>query len=442
MLKLTELAGAYEAGEDIYRKALENAESVMFHTTEEYGRSLDTIAQGDNLEYMIYLLREKNMAGKFQLIYVDPPFFSGSKYQASIRLESGIAGKSPLIKLEAYDDKWSMGMSQYIAMLTARLLAMKELLSETGCIWMHLDWHSVYYVKIVMDQIFGDGNFINEVIWTYKSGGSSKKSFSKKHDTLLVYGKTGKYKFNSLTEKSYNRGLKPYRFKNVEEFCDDTGWYTMVNMKDVWHIDMVGRTSSERTGYATQKPDKLMERIIASCSDEGDLCADFFAGSGTFGAVCEKMNRRWFMCDSGKLAVAEQIHRLGKMNGDFAVQRLQERKKTENVDVSETDGKINTDGILEYNMTGEFVNLTEYSGHVPDNLHSGELDRFLTEDSLCMVKCWSIGSMGEDGVYRADKIFSDRRAADCLAKTAENVSVIGYDVFGNILRGFDSTKKR
>lgn len=437
MLKLTELTDAYEEGQEIYHKAREDADTACFRTEEEYGRPLNTIAQGDNLEYMIYLLREKDMAGKLQLIYVDPPFFSGGKYQASIRLESEILGKSSLMKLEAYDDKWSMGMKEYLAMLTARLLAMKELLAETGCIWMHLDWHSVHYVKLIMDQIFGADNFINEVIWTYKSGGSSKKSFARKHDTLLVYGKSRKHKFNPLTEKSYNRDFKPYRFKGVEEFCDDTGWYTMVNMKDVWNIDMVGRTSSERTGYATQKPDKLMERIIASCSDEGDLCADFFAGSGTFGAVCERMNRRWMMCDNGKLATAEQIHRIGKLNGGFAVQRAAD---AEEAGVYETTGGTESGGILNYNVSGELVNLISYSGMVPDGAHKAELEKFMENDSLCLVKCWSAGHLGEDGVYRTDSISDDRWAVHSL-QNVNNITVIGYDVFGNVLRGIDEVQE-
>ena len=104
-------------------------------------------------------------------------------------------------------------------------------------------------------------NFVNEIIWTYKSGGSSKKHFARKHDTILVYSKTDKYYLSLPKEKSYNRGLKPYRFKGVEEFQDETGWYTMVNMKDVWNIDMVGRTSAERTGYATQKPEALLSSL-------------------------------------------------------------------------------------------------------------------------------------------------------------------------------------
>lgn len=437
MLKLTELTDAYEEGQEIYHKARENADTVCFRTEEEYGRPQNTIAQGDNLEYMIYLLNEKDMTEKLQLIYVDPPFFSGGKYQASIRLESEILGKSSLMKLEAYDDKWSMGMKEYLAMLTARLLSMKELLAETGCIWMHLDWHSVHYVKLIMDQIFGADNFINEVIWTYKSGGSSKKSFARKHDTLLAYGKSRKHKFNSLTEKSYNRDFKPYRFKGVEEFCDDTGWYTMVNMKDVWNIDMVGRTSSERTGYATQKPDKLMERIIASCSDEGDLCADFFAGSGTFGAVCERMNRRWIMCDNGKLATAEQIHRIGKLNGGFAVQRATD---AEEAGVYETTGGTESGGILNYSVSGELVNLISYSGMIPDGAHKAELEKFMENDSLCMVKCWSAGHLGEDGVYRTDSISDDRWAVHS-PQDVNSITVIGYDVFGNVLRGIDEVQE-
>ena len=125
---------------------------------------------------------------------------------------------------------------------------MRDLLSDTGCLWVHLDWHAVHYVKVILDQIFGEKNFINEIIWTYKSGGANKRNFARKHDTLLFYSKTDNYIFNPQTEKSYNRGLRPYRFKGVEEYEDETGWYTIVNMKDVWSIDMVGRTSSERTG--------------------------------------------------------------------------------------------------------------------------------------------------------------------------------------------------
>ncbi|MDO4745295.1 MAG: site-specific DNA-methyltransferase [Bacillota bacterium] len=420
MITLSELTTAYEEGKRLFEQLM-NEDAVTFNTTERYGSNPENIiAHGDNLQYMIHLLKDKNMAGKLQLVYVDPPFFSSGKYQASIRLESELLGKSSLMKLEAYDDNWSKGMPQYLAMLTARLFAMKELMSDTGCIWMHLDWHGVYYVKVIMDQIFGESNFINEVVWTYKSGGSSKKSFAKKHDTLLVYGKTKKYKFNPLTEKSYNRGLKPYRFKGVEEFCDDVGWYTMVNMKDVWSIDMVGRTSAERTGYATQKPEKLMQRIIASCTDEGDLCADFFAGSGTLGAVCEKMGRKWIMCDEGELSVTGQIHRMGGLQGNFEVTSASEEIK----------------GILKYDVSGGLIRLLSYEAELPDGMeeYEEELTKFINRDSLCLVKCWSAGRENGD-VHEADDVFSDIWGIHETDDDPEQLSVFGYDVFGRRVRG-------
>lgn len=431
MLSLTDIAEAYEAGRQLYNDTLNTSDCGSFRTEKIYGKERDGagiynyLATGDNLEYMRYLIKKRNMAGKLQLVYVDPPFFSGGKYSASIRLESEILGKSSLMKLEAYDDMWSRGMKQYLIMLTARLLAMKELLSETGCIWMHLDWHGVYYVKVIMDQIFGEGNFINEVIWTYKSGGSSKRSFAKKHDTLLVYGKNRKYKFNPLTEKSYNRDFKPYRFKGIEEFCDDVGWYTRVNMKDVWSIDMVGRTSAERTGYATQKPEKLMERIIASCTDEGDLCADFFAGSGTMGAVCERMGRKWIMCDEGELAAAGQIHRLGSLESCFCVEE------------DCRSGSGTAGGILKYAVSGSLIRLLSYEAQIPDvpEAYRDELSMYLREDSLSMIKCWSAGRTGSDGIYRAYHVINDSWGVLELSGRAEDIVVSGYDVFGRRVKG-------
>ena len=260
--------------------------------------------------FIKYLLAEKNLGGKVGLIYIDPPFFSRADYGAEIKLHAGKDTKIPAMKQKAYHDTWENGMEEYLRMLTPRLLLMRELLSEKGGIWVHLDWHAVHYVKILMDEIFQEKNFVNEIIWQYKSGGVSKRTFAKKHDTLLFYAKSPKYFFAAQQEKSYNREFKPYRFKGVKEYKDELGWYTMVNRKDVWSIDMVGRTSSERTGYVTQKPEALINRILESCTAEGDLCADFFGGSGTMAAAAEKMGRKWITCDSGRLATINTHKRL------------------------------------------------------------------------------------------------------------------------------------
>ena len=288
-----------------------SGQSASGQSAEAEIRSENILCLGDNLKLMKGLLEGteaaeggRSLRGKIQMIYIDPPFFSKSDYDAVLSVQ----GKN--IRHKAYQDRWKAGMYGYLRQLTARLLCMKDLLAEDGLIFLHLDWHAVHYAKVIMDEIFGEKNFVNEIIWTYKSGGSTKKRFARKHDNILVYGKSGKYKFRALQEKSYNRGLKPYRFKGVEEFEDEIGWYTMVNMKDVWAIDMVGRTSGERTGYATQKPEQLIRRIIQCSTEEGDLVADFFCGSGTLPRVALETGRRFIACDAEELAIESTLGRL------------------------------------------------------------------------------------------------------------------------------------
>lgn len=268
---------------------------------------LNKLIYGDNLLTMQALLAgdetTPSMRGMINLIYIDPPFDSKADYRTKVELESTtIEQKSATIEQFAYSDTWNKGTASYLEMMVPRLVLMRELLASNGSIYVHIDWHVGHYVKLIMDDIFGKENFVNEIIWTYKSGGTSDKYFARKHDTILFYRKSNDYCFNVLKEKSYNRGFKPYRFKGVEEFEDEIGWYTLVNMKDVWQIDMVGRTSSERVNYATQKPSKLLETIIKASSNEGDIIADFFMGSGTTGSVAEKLGRKWIMSDLGKPA--------------------------------------------------------------------------------------------------------------------------------------------
>ena len=270
------------------------------------GTSDNLLHFGDNLRLMKKLAEDENVRGKIRMIYIDPPFFSKADYDAVI----SVAGKN--VRHPAYNDHWHNSLYEYLRQLAARLMIMKELLADDGTIWVHLDWHAVHYVRLLMDEIFGAINFVNEIIWTYKSGGSTKRRFSRKHDNILVYSKTQDYFFQPLEEKSYNRNFKPYRFKGVKEYRDEQGWYTMVNMKDVWAIDMVGRTAAERTGYATQKPEQLLERIIASTSEPGDLVADFFCGSGTLPVVAARSGRRFIACDNGQLAAETCAARLAQ----------------------------------------------------------------------------------------------------------------------------------
>lgn len=252
---------------------------------------------GDNLHVMRQLPSES-----IDLVYIDPPFFSGRQYNVIFGDQN---------ELRSFSDIWEGGMPGYLIWLNARLYEMKRLLKKTGSIFVHCDWHASHYIKVEMDKIFGHSSFVNEIVWCYKSGGASpKRYFSRKHDSILFYSRGKSYHFEPQKEKSYNRGMKPYRFSGVTEYQDEIGWYTLVGMKDYWEIDMVGRTSSERVGYPTQKPEKLLERIITSCSSKGSVVADFFCGGGTTAAVAQRLGRSWISCDQSRVAVALTADRL------------------------------------------------------------------------------------------------------------------------------------
>ncbi|MDD3350389.1 MAG: site-specific DNA-methyltransferase, partial [Eubacteriales bacterium] len=158
-----------------YQKIINAASPEAFSLTELCGGSAseecsnNILAMGDNATFMKYLLEKKNLAAKIDLIYIDPPFFSRADYGAEIKLTSEKEGKIPVMKQKAYHDTWENGMEEYLRMLTPRLLLMKDLLSEKGGIFIHLDWHAAHYVKVLMDEIFGEKNFVNEIIWQYKS---------------------------------------------------------------------------------------------------------------------------------------------------------------------------------------------------------------------------------------------------------------------------------
>lgn len=343
---------------------------------------------GENL-LAIETLLKNGYKEKIDLIYIDPPFLTKSDYKLKIELIKNM--KPVTIEYLAYTDTWENGLISYLEMICPRLYLLKELLSDRGSIYVHLDWRVVHYVKILMDEIFGEENFLNEIIWSYKSGGASKKRFSRKHDTILFYSKTKNYIFNPQKEKSYNRGLKPYRFKGVKEYKDEIGWYTLVNARDVWNIDMVGRTSKERVGYATQKPEKLLERIILSSSKEDSIVADFFAGSGTTGIVAEKLNRKWILTDIGKssaLTIRKRLieNRVREFSFGYLGDSKEKEKNTltiENID-KKTEGE---EEIITIKFKDYFIDLEE----LPLNKKDKEIvNTILSDNSLALIDCISI----------------------------------------------------
>jgi hypothetical protein len=335
-------------------------------------------------------------------------------------------------------------MEEYMRMLIPRLWASRDALAGAGSLWVHLDWHAAHYVKVVMDAIFGAENFINEVIWNYKSGGVSSRRFARKHDTLLFYAKTKNYYFAPQREKSYNRGFKPYRFKGVKEYRDEAGWYTMVNMKDVWQMDMVGRTSAERTGYATQKPEALLARILESCTREGDLCADFFCGSGTLAAAAEGMGRRWLLCDIGRIAVINSQKRMLASGAGFSV--LADASAAgggaARAGAGAFDADVSCEGTVDPGKKLVTVRLREYrltdlAQALPvDERYFGAVENAMKSDSLRVVDYWSVDFHYDGKTFRPQAAMA--RDGGGVAASASRllgahgpVAVRVVDIFGN-----------
>ena len=294
---------------------------------------MNRLIYGDNLLAMQALLTGDpatglpSLRGKVDLIYIDPPFDSKADYRTKLTLPGGdISQKPTTIEQFAYADTWKDGTVSYLRMLYPRLVLMRELLSDHGSIYVHIDWHVGHYVKVLMDEIFGKGNLKNEIIWCYSIGGKGNRFFGRKHDTILWYTNGDEYCFNGKdslvsTERKENTHMRTKIDEDGREYQEKTDkksgkvyrYYVDEGKipNDYWiDIEQLNREDAERIGYATQKPSKLLERIIAASSNEGDLVCDFFGGSGTTAAVAERLGRRWITSDIGKPATLVMRKRL------------------------------------------------------------------------------------------------------------------------------------
>ncbi len=288
-----------------------------FNAALDGGTWMNRLIYGDNLLTMQALLAGDpqtglpSLRGKVDLIYIDPPFDSKADYRTKVTLPGlDLQQKPTVVEQFAYADTWEEGTISYLKMIYPRLVLMKELLSERGSIFVHIDWHIGSYMKVMLDDIFGKDNFVNEIIWYYRRWNIAGSSFATNHDTILYYGRNKSNRiYNQLyipkSEKSSAQG------KSWRSVIDENGVRHSimtdeptkgVPMPDVWDVSMINPVAKERIGYATQKPEALLERIIKASSNEGDLVCDFFGGSGTTAAVAEKLGRRWITCDIGKPA--------------------------------------------------------------------------------------------------------------------------------------------
>jgi site-specific DNA-methyltransferase (adenine-specific) len=434
MSLLTSLPEIVEECRREYERLRNDADTPGFRMVERMGSTGDNrLVLGDNLDWLRCSLAEPDRR-PVSLIYIDPPFYSKSNYRAEVRIASGNR-KVTGVRSDAYQDRWGRGMQGFLSMLTLRLLFMRDLLAEDGGIIVHLDWRAVHYVKVIMDELFGQTRFVNEIIWTYKSGGASSRAFAKKHDTLLYYAAGRRHYFNPVKEKSYNRAFRPYRFRGVREYKDELGWYTMVNQKDVLDVDMVGRTAGERTGYATQKPEKLLEILLESCTKPGDVCADYFGGSGTLAAVAHRMGRQFISCDSSPLAMAATRKRLAMLDAPFAYCVSESEISGRAADVT-ADARISqtaSEGLLCSVQLGAYRrDCTLLPVSAPDRKVVGELQ---DSDPLSLVDYWCVDPDYDGENFQSTYCFvrtkngmTDR--AEFLAGPNKRVAVKVYDAFG------------
>lgn len=253
---------------------------------------LNAIFFGDNLHILRAL-----PSNCIDLIYIDPPFFSGRNYNQ-------IWGDDNEVR--TFHDIWEDGLPSYVVWLNARLWEMRRVLKSSGSIYVHCDWHAAHYIKCEMDKIFGYENFRNEIIWSYDIGGRPKNNWARKHDVIMFYSKSNHWKFNAddirIPYKTQVEGRKNPLI-SPEKYARGKIPTT------VWQIPIT-LVYKERIGYPTQKPETILQRIIQSATNQGDVVADFFMGGGTTCAVAQKLNRRFIGCDISRVACSVALNRI------------------------------------------------------------------------------------------------------------------------------------
>src|SRR5512142_225972 len=264
---------------------------------------------GDNLPVMAALLPEYE--GRIHLVYADPPFFTNRKYPARIGRGEDSRRPEGWALADGYPDSW-LNLDAYLDFLYARLSLIHRLLAADGTLYLHLDWHANSYARLLLDEIFGADHLLNEIVWTYHGPSPIRTDFHRKHDTILAYVKGSTYTFHADAVR------EPYNPSTVQTFKSSpkAGFGKVPDLErgkvpeDWWYFPVVARLHNERTGYPTQKPEALLDRIILASSNPGDLVADFFCGSGTAPARAAALGRRFLAVDGAFRAVHTTRRRL------------------------------------------------------------------------------------------------------------------------------------
>ncbi len=338
---------SYKDNDKVYERIQRGIPYYELNELESVGEASDNLViRGECLSTCAYL-KEQNI--KVDLVYIDPPFASGADYakKVYIRKNPKLADKikkaeekmemEELVAFEEkmYGDIWSK--EDYLNWMYENLMAIKEVMSDTASIYVHLDWHIGHYVKILMDEVFGEENFVNEIIWAYRSGGASKKkSIARKHDSVYFYTNNNEsFEINTIKERQYleKHFIGTQEDENGKIYVDtiltDTLSGVINRVMDNGNIKEyscrpVLNVSKERVDYSTQKPEGLLELLLEIASNENMIVADFFGGSGVTAKVANDLNRRFIHCDIGINSIQTVRDRLVESKADFKILELQD----------------------------------------------------------------------------------------------------------------------
>jgi len=334
---------SYKDNDKVYERIQRGIPYYELGEIESVGEKSDNLViRGECLSACAYL---KEQGVKIDLVYIDPPFASGADYAKKIYIRKNPALADKIKKAEEkmeidelvafeekmYGDIWSK--EDYLNWMYENLMAIKEVMSDTASIYVHLDWHIGHYVKILMDEVFGEENFVNEVVWYYSNKMSkNSKGFARNKDTIFLYTKSDKSYFNRIKEDRDEPVQLSQRVgkdgKNMRA-RDENGnvIYLMSYDKyidDVWKIPIVGSTSGERVDYSTQKPEEILQRIIKASSNKNMIVADFFGGSGVTAKVANDLKRKFIHCDIGINSIQTVRDRLKEAKANFKILEVQD----------------------------------------------------------------------------------------------------------------------
>lgn len=292
------------------------------------------LVQGDNLAAMHALL--PTHAGQVTLAYLDPPFFTNREFARVARSRDLQSGAIQRTYSPAFDDRWD-SITDYLSTLVERIQVVRELLAPHGAMVLHVDPKTSHYAKVLCDEVFGHGAFASEIVWRYRRWPAKTKNFQRVHDTLLRYVKDPRVapRFHQLYEPLAPSTQRTWGTRKQRAVVDGTGRRQRSSktneatpgapLGDVWEIGIVAPVARERTGYPTQKPEALLERLVLACSDEGDLVLDPYAGSGTTLAVARRLRRRCIGIDAGREALRTTRERLSGLGFPPTERRVAEQ---------------------------------------------------------------------------------------------------------------------